>query len=1168
MLDKLAGLATQIRDLERSLKEMDTKKANPTKVKEITDVIKDLKSMLEEKKQKKEERRKKKEESAKAEPKVEATVQPTEVVKESAPTPTEEVVKEADVNKFAIDSKVEPIRGTPGSWGVVIREAGINGDPLCYVKWHEGTLKEAHGEYGAYYPSDLRLKAEVIAEAKDPTDYVPREQLYNLEADLKSNYEKMISDLQEEIKTAQDKGEYAWVGRLEEKLADAQKAYKEKFSEKHADSQFKCENCGSELGPLGQSHLENLPGGEQKWTCNKKKAEDENGSGGTTRLKVVDQNPPYDKDPQEKSTGYGGDRPMGAMIAPNSDENSLPLESSLNKDATHTLKIKSLDDAQAECSEGDWHFSGTGARTKEELEEQFKKHTHKKASLKFADLDLDSIDKRWALYVDGKLAIRTLTRSKAERIAKERFPEQVAAGKYEIKREDHTPVEASLDKQAINITVGEKLFVVNPLAKTADNEYCYDVNLANGSKLFKITSKEEMGQEHLTYVIGTELGQKKEAKNKCVICNMEFDTWPEYDAHKKEKHSPKMAKLTSNLAFLKKGSFVSILDIDNTKKQVKFASLDGSLRGWAPMQKFATMDVPEANLIDHEGHKDEVLADNGGKEILVICPAGSVNVEWRTIEAPPATPESLNDIEAAGRLKVGDRVRVSEGSGLESGVTGTIVSMWEFNSNIGTNERGVPNIEGYYKPVDWSREVPLKLDDGSYITMFKNRVWPVNPDVTAKAEFPGGQCAGCGKDLPTVWGETYCKECSDKKGLPQKKADEEMPENEQSEEDIYIHDERGQTIASSPAHGIIAKQIGDDWEMLYADIDQWMIDNNFFPSVWWVSDHGNVHKAESFYEWTSNKTKTASLNKDAHIRHEDGKWVIYSHDFKKKLGTYDSKEAAEKRLKQIEYFKHEGSLQPLSKKEAVQKEALENQPCDESGCNEPAVQYGHGGVWCAKHKKSSNKEASSEVPMPADKCEECGKELGPEAFLSKWPVCGKCTKKRHEKALGKHKKADQDISLEQQVQGFRDRMNAVTERLANPPAKTADLETTQDLSNVDVKDLSEGILHMIDMIESKVGENVSADPELHPMLEDLENKVYEIEMKLGIKPELPEHEKAEPEHKEIVEEVEKESAVEVKADDVNTPPQTLPPTGFKYAWDPKNMAWILVQITGAPGGGY
>lgn len=42
------------------------------------------------------------------------------------------------------------------------------------------------------------------------------------------------------------------------------------------------------------------------------------------------------------------------------------------------------------------------------------------------------------------------------------------------------------------------------------------------------------------------------------------------------------------------------------------------------------------------------------------------------------------------------------------------------------------------------------------------------------------------------------------------------------------------------------------------------------------------------------------------IRKEGGKWVIYSKDGSKKLGEYDSEEAAKKRIQQIEYFKHKG----------------------------------------------------------------------------------------------------------------------------------------------------------------------------------------------------------------------------------------------------------------------
>lgn len=49
------------------------------------------------------------------------------------------------------------------------------------------------------------------------------------------------------------------------------------------------------------------------------------------------------------------------------------------------------------------------------------------------------------------------------------------------------------------------------------------------------------------------------------------------------------------------------------------------------------------------------------------------------------------------------------------------------------------------------------------------------------------------------------------------------------------------------------------------------------------------------------------------IRKEGNKYCIYSEDGSKKLGEYPSKEAAEKRLKQIEYFKHLEGKTPAGK---------------------------------------------------------------------------------------------------------------------------------------------------------------------------------------------------------------------------------------------------------------
>lgn len=194
------------------------------------------------------------------------------------------------------------------------------------------------------------------------------------------------------------------------------------------------------------------------------------------------------------------------------------------------------------------------------------------------------------------------------------------------------------------------------------------------------------------------------------------------------------------------------------EKWIKFASLDGSLRGWAPASKFAAMEVPEANLIDHAGHKDEVLADNGGKEILATCPANSANVIWRTIEAPPATPESLNPDVAS--LKQADVPQST------------------------TDSRFNPQTGGW--------KIPCEMKGN-------------------------GECS-----------------------------------------------ESGETMK---------------------------VDNHFL-----CPKHHSIGT-------------NASLVIEAHIRHEDGKWVIYSHDYKKKLGTYDTKTEALHRLKSIEYWKsHKGSL--------------------------------------------------------------------------------------------------------------------------------------------------------------------------------------------------------------------------------------------------------------------
>jgi hypothetical protein len=54
----------------------------------------------------------------------------------------------------------------------------------------------------------------------------------------------------------------------------------------------------------------------------------------------------------------------------------------------------------------------------------------------------------------------------------------------------------------------------------------------------------------------------------------------------------------------------------------------------------------------------------------------------------------------------------------------------------------------------------------------------------------------------------------------------------------------------------------------------------------------------------------------------------------------------------------------------------------------------------AKSSLEPKVEKKADGSVMDTKCEECGEPLGPEAFLSKWPVCGKCTRKRHKKVTG------------------------------------------------------------------------------------------------------------------------------------------------------------------------
>jgi len=87
-----------------------------------------------------------------------------------------------------------------------------------------------------------------------------------------------------------------------------------------------------------------------------------------------------------------------------------------------------------------------------------------------------AITKQYALYIGGRLAIRTLTRQKALKTCQERFPAQFAAGDYEIKEEAYT-----LAKQASIEEVNGVKVLVNP----SWNELANVARKLSGGKMFR-----------------------------------------------------------------------------------------------------------------------------------------------------------------------------------------------------------------------------------------------------------------------------------------------------------------------------------------------------------------------------------------------------------------------------------------------------------------------------------------------------------------------------------------------------------------------------------------------------------------------------------------------------------------------------------------------------------
>jgi len=69
---------------------------------------------------------------------------------------------------------------------------------------------------------------------------------------------------------------------------------------------------------------------------------------------------------------------------------------------------------------------------------------------------------------------------------------------------------------------------------------------------------------------------------------------------------------------------------------------------------------------------------------------------------------------------------------------------------------------------------------------------------------------------------------------------------EPDEEDIYIGDDRGREVVSYAGKIILRSEGGEP--VPYADIRAWMERSNYWPNVWRISDHGNLHLVNVYEE--------------------------------------------------------------------------------------------------------------------------------------------------------------------------------------------------------------------------------------------------------------------------------------------------------------------------------
>lgn len=332
-------------------------------------------------------------------------------------------------------------------------------------------------------------------------------------------------------------------------------------------------------------------------------------------------------------------------------------------------------------------------------------------------------------------------------------------------RDEDTSLNAS---KVSKLTVFAKELTVHPHT----DKIAYDV-FDGEQKILTITPKEALTPEQIEVVVAQEYAKKNVVK----------------------------AKVTKDLTVLKKGHLVRILALDEKKLHVKFASLESpELTGWAPFTKFEIEaehgegDCPRCGTNPKPGKE---MCDTCKKQVKQLdkdIPPKKAEFQPKTGEPCSCRPGQQRDncpaCEGTGQkvdfkkireakaskeeLKHGDHVDQVLGHRGDETLAfcgGKVVWLPTRDMLPTTQPPATP--ESLNPEVASTKESQDVLSPG-YCDKCKEAVdLPHTCGATEKkAEFPGGPCKGCGKELPLVYGETFCKECVDK-GLASKPVEKE-----------------------------------------------------------------------------------------------------------------------------------------------------------------------------------------------------------------------------------------------------------------------------------------------------------------------------------------------------------------------------------------------------------